>query len=182
MIVLQALVLLAGGMVQAPSRPVAVLVGVRERLARDTIHLELVFAGSRPGEARIGIAGDPSRTGDFLLEFAGARFDRGASGRLPSWLRDESGKNGDRIRLRGDLDARTPWRGRWDGNTLRLVLLDRVDRGSILTNPWVLGTVGVLAVTGSVIAWTAMDAPESPVPGGPPAAEEDIPPPDIAFP
>lgn len=182
MIALQALVLLAASSVREPSGPVAMLVGVRERLAHDTIHLDLVFAGSRPGEARIGIAGDPSRTGDFVLEFAGARFDRGASARLPSWIRDETGKERDRIRLRGDLDARTPWRGRWEGDTLRLVLLDRVDRGSVLANPWVLGTVGVLAVAGSVFAWTALDAPGSSGPAAPPVVEEDIPPPDIAFP
>jgi hypothetical protein len=172
--------LMAGASVEDPAVPV--LRAVRERTARDTIHLELVFAGARPGSARIGIGGDPHRTGDFLLEFDGAQADRAALRSMPSWLHDRTRKDSDKIRLTADLDERTPWRGRWDGNTLHLVLLDRVDRPSLLTNPWVLGAASALVLGGTAIAWTSLDETPNSDPLAPPTTEEDIPPPDIAFP
>ena len=181
MTILPLLLAIAGSGAEARSH--SVLLQVRERTSQDTIHLDLVFAGSRPGAARIGIAGDPSRTGDFVLEFDGTRCDRSAVRRLPSWLHDDTRKGSDRIRLVADLDERTPWRGRWEGNTLHLVLLDRVDRGTLLTNPWVLGAASALVLGGTAVAWTALDAPQATNPiAPPPTTEEEIPPPDIAFP
>ncbi len=172
--------LLAGARVDDPDVPV--LHEVRERTTHDTIHLELVFAGARPGSARIGITGEADRTGDFLLEFPGALADRAALRTLPPWLRNDARKDADKIRLIADLDERTPWRGRWEGNTFHLLLLDRVDRPSFLTNPWVLTAVGALALAGTAVAWTALDAPSPGTPVAPPPTEEVIPPPDIAFP
>lgn len=178
---LSLLLLLAGSDLDSPT--VSVLSQVRERTSHDTIHLDLVFEGSRPASARIGIVGDPARTGDFVLEFDAARRDRSAPRRLPSWLHDDSRKGSDKIRLTADLDERTPWRARWEGSTLHLVLLDRVDRPSFLTNPWVLGAAGALVLGGTAVAWTALDEPGSSHPAAPPPATEgDIPPPDIAFP
>lgn len=179
MTTLPLLLLLAGAAVEDPAVPV--LRAVRERTAHDTIHLELVFAGARPGSARIGIGGDPHRTGDFLLEFDGARGDRAALRKLPSWLHDRTRKDSDKIRLTADLDERTPWRGRWDGNTLHLVLLDRVDRPTLLTNPWVLGAASALVLGGTAIAWTSLEDPTRDTPL-PPPTEDVIPPPDIDFP
>lgn len=181
MTILPLLLAFAGSDAGGPAT--AVLVHVRERTSHDTIHLDLVFADSRPRIGRIGIAGEPSRTGDFVLEFEATRRDRTAGGRLPSWLKDDTRKGSDKIRLIADLDERTPWRGRWDGNTLHLVLLDRVDRGTLLTNPWVLGAASALILGGTAVAWTALDTPQSTNPiAPPPTTEEDIPPPDIAFP
>lgn len=179
MIALAVLGLVAGQAMGDPSLPI--LREVRERTGKDTIHLDMVFEGSRPATARIGIDGPLPRTGNFLLEFEGARADRAALRALPSWLRNDARKDADRIRLVADLDARTPWRGRWDGNTLHLVLLDRVDRPSLLTNPWVLGAAGALALGGTALAWTALDDPSRDTPLAPPT-EDVIPPPDIAFP
>lgn len=175
-----ALWILLAAAVEDPVVPV--LREVRERTARDTIHLDLVFAGARPGAARIGIGGDPERTGDFLVEFDGARADRAALRTLPSWLRDDAPRNSDKIRLLADLDERTPWRGRWDGDTLRLVLLDRVDRPSFLTNPWVLGAAGALALGGTALALTSFEDPATPGPTPPAPTDDVIPPPDIVFP
>lgn len=180
MIALAAVCLFAGQASEARSLPT--LREVRERTAKDTIRLDLVFEGSRPATARIGIDGPLPRTGDFLLEFEGARADRAVLRSLPSWLRNDARKDADRIRLVADLDSRTPWRGRWDGNTLQLVLLDRVDRPSLLTNPWVLGAAGALALGGTALAWTALDAPTTPGPTPPAPTDDVIPPPDIAFP
>lgn len=179
MIALAALCLVAGQAMGEPSLPV--LREVRERTGKDTIRLDMVFEGSRPSAARIGIEGSPQKTGDFLLEFEGARADRTVLRRLPSWLQDDTRNGTDKIRLTADLDARTPWRGRWEGNTLHLVLLDRVDRPSLLTNPWVLGAAGALALGGTALAWTALDDPSRDTPLAPPT-EDVIPPPDIAFP
>jgi len=158
--------------------PVALLRSVRERRGLDTLRLDLAFSGARPSRSRIGIDGDPDKTGDFLLEFENTRFDS-VGCPLPSWLRDRSGRLADRLLLTADLDERTPWSASWQGDTLCLVLLDRVDRRPFWWNPWFLGATGALLVGGGVIAW--MSETES-TPASPSPTDDRIPAPDIAMP
>lgn len=156
----------------------AVLKDVRTTAVDDTIRLELEFSGTRPRRERIGRGADPERR-EIWIEFEGARFDTGLVRKWPRWLRDRSGKASGMLALRIDLSEETPWNAFWSGDTLRVGLLDRVDRHRLWKNPWVLGTTGAALVGGGIVLWMQLGSESSTSEA---SSTEVIPPPNIAMP
>lgn len=156
----------------------AVLKDVRTRTVDDTIRLELEFSGARPRRERIGRGADPGRR-EIWIELDGARFDSALVRKWPPWLRDLSGPASGSLAFRIDLSEETPWNASWNGDTLRVGLLDRVDSHLFWKNPWVLGATGAALVGGGLVLWMQFGS-ESPSPETPSA--DLIPPPDIPMP
>jgi hypothetical protein len=81
------------------------------------------------------------------------------------------------LAIRIDLSEPTPWKASWEGNTLRLNILNRVQGGGVWKNPWLLGGVGGALAAGGVVFWlSGMQHGKSP------SGDGIIPPPDVVYP
>jgi hypothetical protein len=80
------------------------------------------------------------------------------------------------VTIKIDLDGSTPWKASWEGDTLRLDILNRVKDGALWKNPWMIGGLGGALLTGGVVFW--LSGMERPAPSG----NGIIPPPDAVLP
>jgi hypothetical protein len=149
------------------------------RKTGDTMRVEFVFKGGRPERFRVGPARGPTELRFLVVELGGTKLDAPLLARWPAWAKSVTPVDSGRVAIRIDLDRPVPWRATWRGDVLRVDLIDRVHRKSLLTNPWVLGGSGVTLVAGGLAVWmlTGSDAPGTSV-----VEESDIPRPGFGLP
>lgn len=142
----------------------------------DSLEIDFAFANDRPTRFRVATSPDTARERSLLLEFSGAVPGAPPRLKLPKWAQILSGSEPGTLAVRIRLDAPTPWKADWEGNTLRMHILDRVKDSPVWKNPWVIGGLGGALLGGGVMFWL-LGEHGRPVPG-----DGVIPPPDVVFP
>jgi len=169
--------LLSGGLGTAVLPETVDLQTMRSRVVADSLQVDFEFAQGRPERYRVHASPDTARRKNLVLEFSGAQVLDPSHFKTPKWAHLVVGSDSGVLAIRIDLDESTPWKANWDGNTLRMNILNRVQGGGAWTNPWVLGGVGSALLAGGVVFWlSGMEHSKSP------SAEGIIPPPDAVFP
>ena len=152
------------------------LQAVRWRVVADSLQVDFEFAQGRPERYRVHASPDTAREKNLVLEFTGARADP-AHVKSPRWAHVAVAADSGVLAIKIDLAESTPWKASWDGDTLRMNILNRVQGGGVWTNPWVIGGLGGALAAGGVVFWlSGMQHNKSP------SADGVIPPPDVVFP
>ena len=153
-----------------------VLRSMRWAAVDDSMEIDFEFASGQPTRYRVTAAPDSIHDRSLLVEFSNAIPGDAPRLKPPKWARISRGADADRIAVRIDLDRSTPWKANWDGNTLRMQILNRVKDSPAWKNPWVIGGLGGALLGGGVMFWLLGEH------GRPASGEGVIPPPDVVFP
>ena len=141
----------------------------------DSLSIVFGFAGEPP-RYRIRPCPLTAAKACLLVEFSEARMDPAVPETFPHWIRVEPSDSAV-LQFRVALTEPTPWRLKPQGASLRIDILDRTEKKSIWSNPWMMGCVGAGLVAGGLALWWGLGAaPASPATSG------LIPPPDVALP
>jgi hypothetical protein len=153
------------------------LQSVRSRVVADSLQVDFEFAEGRPARYRVHASPDTAKNRTLILEFSGAQAKDPSHLKSPKWAHVMAGADSGILAIRIDLDEPTPWKASWEGNTLRMNILNRVQDGSALKSPWLLGGLGGAIAAGGVVFWlSGMQHSKSP------SGDGIIPPPDVVFP
>lgn len=169
--------LLSGGLGTAVLSEPVDLRSVQSRVVADSVQVDFEFAEGRPARYRVHASPDTAKERNLVLEFSGARAKDPGHLKTPKWAHVMPGADSGILAIRIDLEAPTPWKASWEGNTLRMNILNRVQDGAAWKNPWLLGGVGGALAAGGVVFWlSGMQHGKSP------SGDGIIPPPDVVFP
>jgi hypothetical protein len=150
---------------------------LRWHAVADSLRMDFEFAGGRPARYRVQASPDTASSRTLVLEFDGARAPDRPLEKTPRWAHVVAGPDIESFAIRIDLDGQTPWKAAWDGDTLRVGILDRVRSGGVWRNPWAIGGLGTAFLAGSLALWLSGTERNRSSSG-----DGVIPPPDIAFP
>jgi len=169
--------LLSGGLCIAMPAETVELKALRSRVVADSLQVDFEFSPGRPARYRVHASPDSAKERNLVLEFSGAQAKDPTHLKSPKWAHVIAAADSGILAIRIDLDEPTPWKANWDGNTLHMNILNRVQDGSAMTNPWLLGGLGGALAAGGVVFWlSGMQHTKSP------SGDGVIPPPDVIFP
>jgi len=169
--------LVSGGLGTAVLAEPVELNAMHTRIVADSLQVDFEFVQGRPERYRVHASPDTSKDRNLLLEFSGAKAKDPALPKTPKWAHVVSNSDSGILAIRIDLSEPTPWKASWEGNTLRLNILNRVQGGGVWKNPWLLGGVGGALAAGGVVFWlSGMQHGKSP------SGDGIIPPPDVVYP
>ena len=168
--------LLSGCFLAAVQAQTVVLQALRWRAVQDSLQVDFEFAHGHPYRYRIHAPPDTAREKNLLVEFSGALAHDPSHLKSPRWAHLIPGTDSGVVTIKIDLDGSTPWKASWEGDTLRLDILNRVKDGALWKNPWMIGGLGGALLTGGVVFW--LSGMERPAPSG----NGIIPPPDAVLP
>ena len=169
--------LLSGGLWASVRGDPVVLQSIRWQEVADSLEIDFDFAFGRPAKYRVNASPDSVRDRNLLLEFSNALPGDAPRLKPPKWAQISGGSSAGVLAVRIQLDKPTPWKADWDGNTLRMHILNRVKGAPVWKNPWVYGGLGSAIIGGGVVFWLLGTEH-----GKSPPGEGIIPPPDAVFP
>lgn len=159
-----------------PAEPSS-LQALRWRVVADSLQVDFEFAHGRPERYRIQASQDTAREKALVVEFSGARISDPERLNPPGWAHVIAVPDTGILAIRIQLDEATPWKASWEGNILRMDIMNRVRSGGVWRNPWMIGGVAGAAIAGGVVWWLSGMAR-----GRSSSGDGAIPPPDVVFP